>query len=122
MESRFIGEVITVEFDKPPMLAKKPGCPDRLVWHGETFEIIEKLAEWHDYDRRGRMTMNMRPSNMAKAARRGSWGVGRFYFRVQVADGRIFEFYYDRAPKDASRGSGEWFLTRQLLQDESNNS
>ena len=111
---RFIGEPIEVEFDRSPLLSKKPGCPDRFVWNGEQFDVVEKLAEWHDYGRRGRMARNMRPENLARAAKRGSWGVGRDYYRVSTAGGRVFELYYDRAPKDAHRRKGAWFLYREL--------
>ena len=112
---QFIGENIKVHFDKTPLLKKKPGCPDRFVWGGTTYEIQEKLAEWQDFKRRGRMAFNMRPANMSKALKRGSWGVGRFYFRVSTRCERIFEIYYDRAPKDADDRSGSWYLYRELV-------
>ena len=111
---QFIGEDIEVHFDKSPLLKKKPDCPDRFIWQGTTFEIHEKLGEWQDFKRRGHMAHNMRPANMAKALKRGSWGVGRFYFRVLTKEGRIFELYYDRAPKDVDDRSGSWFLYREL--------
>jgi hypothetical protein len=111
---RFIAQEIEVEFDHPPALKKSPGCPARFVWDGERFEISRSLGEWTDFTRRGRMQSNMRPSNAAAASRRGSWGVGRFYFRVKTFSGRIFELYYDRAPKDAGDRKGSWFLYREL--------
>lgn len=114
MESRFISEPIVVEFDEPPLLAKKPGCPDRFSWEGVTYEIEEKLAEWHDYRRRGRMARNMRPARIARAERTGSWGVGRDYYRVRTETGRTFEIYYDRAPKDADDRHGHWILYVEL--------
>lgn len=113
-EPRFIGEEIEVTFDQPPMLEKKPGCPDHFTWGEEGFEVTEMLREWHDYRRRGRMAQNMTPAHLATAEGRGSWGVGRDYFQVRTGDGRIFELYYDRAPKDASRRKGAWFLYREL--------
>ncbi|MCA9973810.1 MAG: hypothetical protein KC425_26530, partial [Anaerolineales bacterium] len=96
---------------------KRPSCPDRLVWRGETFQVVTLLASWHDFGRRGRMAQNMRPERLTRAARLGSWGVGRYFFRVRVVDaaenGREFEFYYDRAPKDADDRLGSWYLTRE---------
>lgn len=115
MKARFIGEPITVEFDTPPLFSKKPGCPDRFIWHEQTIQITALLREWRDYGRRGRMADNMQPAHAARAAQTGSWGVGRYYFRVQVGDGRVFELYYDRVPKDADQRGGAWFLTRELL-------
>ena len=116
-EPRFIGEEIEVGFDRPPMLEKKPGCPDRFTWDEESFEVVRMLQEWRDYRRRGRMASNMRPAHAAVAEQRGSWGVGRDYFRVRTASGRIFELYYDRAPTDAGRRKGAWFLYRELFGD-----
>lgn len=114
LKSRFIGQPIVVEFDKPPLFAKKPDCPDRFIWDGVTYEIVAVLGEWRDYARRGRMADNMRRSHAATAALRGSWGVGRYYFRVRAQDGRLFDIYYDRAPKDANRREGAWFLSKEI--------
>jgi len=116
-EPRFIGEEIEVGFDRPPLLEKKPGCPDRFTWEETAFEVTEMLREWHDYRRRGRMARNMAPAHAAMAEQRGSWGVGRAYFRVITAGGRIFELYFDRAPKDTDRRKGAWFLYRELPGD-----
>ncbi len=115
MDSRFIGERVTAVFNTPPALSKKPGCPDGFVWGDETFRVVELLEEWVDYGRRGRMAQNMQPEHAARAAQHGSWGVGRFFFRVVTdQNGRIFELYYDRAPKDADDRFGAWFLTREI--------
>jgi hypothetical protein len=111
---RFIAEPIEAHFDEPPVLEKRPGCPDAFVWRDTRYKIVEKLSEWHDYRRRGRMAINMRPEHAAHAARRGSWGVGRDYFRVRVEGDRIFDLYFDRAPKDVDRRKGGWFLYREL--------
>jgi hypothetical protein len=112
---RFIAEPIEVHFEQPPAMEKKPGCPSSFTWRGESYRVVEMLAEWHDYQRRGRMARNMAPEHAAAAERRGSWGVGQFYFRVFTDSGQIFEIYYDRAPKDASHRKGSWFLYRELL-------
>ncbi len=115
MNARFIGEPVFVEWDKPPFLEKKPTCPDRFIWDDQTLPIVELLAEWRDNRRRGRMEVNMRPEHLRRALERGSWGVGRFYFRVLVADGRLFELYYDRAAISSDRRKGAWFLSQELL-------
>ncbi len=106
----FIDEPVDVLFDHAPMLEKKPDCPTGFVWRGETFRIVELLGEWVDTERRGRMARNMAPEHAARASVKGSWGVGRFFFRVTVAGGRIFDLYYDRAPKDSAHRKGAWFL------------
>ena len=115
---RFIGESIHVQFDEPPRLEKKPDCPNRFLWRGKTHGIAEKLSEWHDYARRGRMALNMRPEHAATAARRGSWGVGRDYYRVRTDAGRVFDLYYDRAPVKAGDRKGSWFLFREMSESE----
>jgi hypothetical protein len=114
---RFINEPITVTFLKPPMLEKKPGCPDGFSWRGIDFTITGLIQEWHDYQRRGRMARNMQPQHAAVASQRGSWGVGQDYFRVQTQDGQIFDLYYDRAPKDVDRRKGDWFIYQELVSE-----
>ena len=113
----FIGQEVQVEFDKKPSLEKRPPAPDRIIWEGQTYQVESVLSEWQDYSRRGRMARNMRPENAAKALRRGSWGVGRFYFRVLTDSGRIFDLYYDRAPKNVEDRKGSWFLDREMVKE-----
>ena len=111
---KFISESIEVIFDKPPLTEKKPGCPDGFVWQEKTCRIVELIREWSDFTRRGRYAKNMQPQNLRKAVRRGSFGVGRFYFQVRTDTGRIFELYYDRAVKNVDDKMGGWTLFREL--------
>ena len=111
---RFIEEPVIVRFDSPPVFEKKPPCPVEFTWRGETHQVVEMVSEWHDYKRRGRMARNMQPAHAARASIRGSWGVGRDYFRVRIADGRVFDLYYDREPKDADDRKGAWFVAREV--------
>jgi hypothetical protein len=113
----FYGEPITVEFDQPPLLEKKPVCPDGFTWRATAFRVTASLAEWVDNQRRGRMARNMQPQHSAVAQTRGSWGVGRYYYRVRTSVGRIFEIYYDRMPKDADIRKGSWFLVREFSEE-----
>jgi hypothetical protein len=110
----FIGELIKVQFDSPPLLEKTPDCPDRFTWREKTYHITEKLSEWHDFSRKGRMARNMRPKHATAAERRGSWGVGRYYYRVRTDTGQVFDLYYDRAPKSADKRKGAWYLFREM--------
>ena len=112
----FIGEKILVEFDEPPLLEKTPECPDRFTWRGATYHVAALINQWQDFQRRGRMARNMSPPHLVTAQQRGSWGVGRFYFRVRTETGRIFDLYYDRAPKDVDHRKGAWFLYRELAE------
>jgi hypothetical protein len=115
---RFIGEAVEPEYDRAPALEKKPGLPERFVWRGETHEIVELVSEWHDYGRRGRAARNVRPERLAAAVRRGSWGVGRDYYRVRTDSGRVFDLYYDRAPKGVRHRKGSWTLFREMVAEE----
>jgi hypothetical protein len=110
----FIDELIGIEFDQPPEMEKTPSCPNRFLWQGQVYGVVEMLSEWSDFTRRGKMARNMRPSHAATASTRGSWGVGRFFFRVRTDTGQVFDLYYDRAPKDANSRKGQWFLYREL--------
>jgi hypothetical protein len=44
----FIGELIQVAFDDVPAFDKNPTCPNRFVWRGQTYAVIEILSEWRD--------------------------------------------------------------------------
>jgi hypothetical protein len=114
----FIGEEISVHFEKPPARQKTPPCPDGFTWQGHEFGVIDKISEWTDFTRRGRMARNMRPAHAAAAVERGSLGVGRFYFRVRTDTGQIFDLYYDREIKDVDDRLGHWFLYREMLESD----
>ena len=118
LPERFIGAPIEAQFDRSPALEKRPGPPDRFVWEGRTYRVVEVLREWHDYRMRGKTLafyIKERGSYRAKAARRrGSWGVGRDYYRVRTDTGRVFDIYYDRAPQGPGRRKGAWFLFREV--------
>lgn len=106
----FINEEIQVQFKQQPVYKRTPTPPDGFVWDGEEFLIKEILLEWKDFGRRGKNAHNMRPTNLLKAANRGSRGVGRFYFRVLTQNERIFQLYFDRADWDTDTQTGSWVL------------
>jgi hypothetical protein len=110
----FIDQPIEVHFDVPPVRQKTPPCPNGFTWEDRTYHVTCKHSEWTDFTRRGRMARNMQPAHATVAAERGSLGVGRFYFRVQVDTGQVFDLYYDRAIKDVDDRLGHWFLYREL--------
>lgn len=121
--TRFIGAPIEVYHNQTPTLEKRPGPPDGFTWQGLTHRVVEVLSEWHDYRQRGKTALfyrKERGSYRAKAAKqRGSWGVGRDYYRVRTDVGSVFDLYYDRAPHGAGHRKGKWFLYRQILGQES---
>ncbi|NSW51881.1 MAG: hypothetical protein HPY85_05210 [Anaerolineae bacterium] len=94
---QFINESVEVVFVVPPVYGKTPTPPQSFIWQAKQWEIKQVMLEWKDYDRRGKSSHNMRPSNLLKAASRGSYGVGRFYYRVMTVDDRIFQLYFDRS-------------------------
>ncbi len=110
----FIDQPIEVRFDVSPCPAEDASLPGRVYLGGQILPVTAKLSEWTDFTRRGRMARNMQPAHAALAAERGSLGVGRFYFRVRVDTGQVFDLYYDRAIKDVDDRLGHWFLYREL--------
>jgi hypothetical protein len=110
----FFDESIEPIFENPPARQKTPGCPDGFSWQNKTYRIMTRLSEWNDFNRRGRANRNMSPRHALTAAGRGSLGVGRFYFRVRVDTGQIFDIYYDRAIQDADRRKGHWLVYREM--------
>jgi uncharacterized protein DUF6504 len=112
--SHFLDEPIEVLFDSPPAYEKSPPCPDRFVWSGKKYRVVERISEWTDFERRDRSARNMRPSHAEAATGRGSLNVGRFFFRVRVDTGQVFDLYYDRAMKNVDERKGQWFIYREM--------
>ncbi len=81
--TQFIDAAIIVTYQTEPLLEKKPDCPTAFEWNEKAYQITEKIMEWVDYSRHGRMARNMSDAHSAAASSKGSWGVGRFYFRVK---------------------------------------
>jgi hypothetical protein len=111
---RFIDQPVEVSFNSPPVHEKSPPCPDGFVWEERTYIVVEKLSEWTDFTRRGRAARNMRPSHAEVAAGRGSLNVGRFFFRVRVDTGQVFDLTYDRAMKNVDDRKGQWLVYREM--------
>lgn len=112
----FIGEEVEVWFHHPPVYEKTPTCPDGFFWRGLRYEKVELLEEWRDFARRGRFARNMQPQHAERAAGKGSWGVGRFFFRFRVRGGEVFELYYDRAPTGVEERKGRWILFSRMAE------
>ena len=113
----YIGEIISVGFDEPPLFVKKPECPNMFSWRGKSFRVTEIISEWHDFSRKGKYSRNMKEAHLERANNKGSLGVGRFYFRVRTDENRIFEIYYDRSIKNTFETSGFWVLFQELNPD-----
>ncbi len=109
----FIEEPIEVVFNQPQIKTKNPGCPDAIHWRSAEYRVVKIIKQWADFSRKGRMQKNMSEVHHLRAETRGSWGVGKIFFRVQVDSGQEFEFYYDRAPKNSTYKSGSWFLFKE---------
>jgi len=107
---QFVSEEIDVVFDKEFILEKKPSCPISFKWQGEIFYINELISSWSDYERKGKNARNMRNTHLTRARKKGSWGVGRFYFKVRDELGKIAVIYYDRSPKNVFDKKGRWIL------------
>ncbi len=115
---QFIDQKVEVRFKTPPLYVKSPPCPDALFWDGMWHEIIREISSWTDFTRKGKMKRNMQPQHAARASSQGSWGVGRYSFQVETKEGRIFEIYFDRAPKDVDDRLGNWYLLGERVKNE----
>ncbi len=84
-QKRFISEPITVSFTNEPQFSKRPPCPDSFTWRNEVLNVKTCLAEWKDFSRKDRMEKIYNP-NMPylPIKEKGSWGVSKFIFDVQV--------------------------------------
>jgi len=110
----FLDHLIDPIFELPPIREKAPDCPNGFIWDGKNYRVMEMLSSWTDFTRRGKMSRNMRPAHAAVASTRGSLNVGRFYFRVKVDTGQVFDIYYDRAMKNVDDRKGQWFVYREM--------
>ncbi|MBU7012599.1 MAG: hypothetical protein HXS46_18105 [Theionarchaea archaeon] len=112
----FYSEPIIVKFAVQPLLEKKPGLPAEFIWRGKSYTIIRLLKEWHDYRKRGKIrefyTEKRGNAPRIRSGKRGSWGVGRDYYRVLTGSEEIFDIYYDRRP--TRKQKGEWVLLRKV--------
>lgn len=109
--ARFIGEPIAPSFDDT-VVVRRLSTLHGFTWNEQFFPIAEVLRNWRESS----------PPRWRRRGKRASlrWHVstlGRDYFRVRVADGRIFELFYDRQMLD-NRLSGRWVLWRELDADE----
>ena len=110
----FIGREIIVTLPSGFSLEKKPPAPHAFQWQDKSHRVTEMLANWHRYGKPEIRTQGGRPPYFVRSGRtQGSWGQGRVYFRVRTEEGRLFDIYYDRAPK-GQRRAGAWFLWREL--------
>ena len=112
--NHFYDDTIEVIFDVAPACEKTPDCPNGFIWNDQTYRVTKMLSSWSDFARRGRAARNMRPIHAEIASTRGSLNVGRFYFRIKVDTGQIFDLYFDRAMKNVDERKGQWFVYREL--------
>lgn len=106
---------VEVEFDDEPLLEKKSGVPDRFSFRGRAYTIVSVEGEWHTYEAKGKTEKfyGKKRGNMPemKLRERGSWGVGKDYYRVKTDTGEVFVIYYDRQP--TKKKKGEWILLQK---------
>lgn len=111
---KFIDEPIQVGYQKEHLLKKIPVCPDYILWRGDRFDVEYLVSQWSDLSRRGLKSRNMRPAHLDRAEKKGSWGVGRFFFQITLVNRRQFVIYYDRTPRKGDEGCGQWILLYEI--------
>ncbi len=113
---RFIGERIEAIYKLEQVRTKNPGCPDAIRWRSTEYTITKIINQWTDFSRKGNMQRNMSEAHHSRAEIKGSWGVGKVFFRVQVHTGQDFEIYFDRAPQNVLDRGGGWFLLQEHIE------
>jgi hypothetical protein len=117
MNKQFVGEQISVSFDRDFVLEKDPPCPITIQWREQTIKIVKLISQWRDFSRSGSSEKNMRPKHAERAAKKGSWGVGKIYFEILDENDNVLVIYYDRAPKGSAHRLGQWTLLSISEQD-----
>lgn len=103
----FISTPITPLFESEPVVRRRAGAPNAFLWDGERFEVMETLRTWSEAGQpwwRRRRWRNRRQHVSS---------LGRDYYRVRTAGGRVFDLYYDRRLEGRKVG-GNWILWREL--------
>lgn len=77
---------------------------------------------WQVFSRNGARQKNMSPEHAERASIKRSWGVSRYYFRIETSAGEIFEIYDDRAPEKLTDRNGHWFSLSRYVNNIKNNS
>lgn len=97
MSRRFFGQQITVERDQ------ETREPTSFSFKDETHDVTLIMTSWQDY-------------GMPSDGRKHTWRQRhhRNYYRVQTADGRVFEIYYDRGVSMDSPKYMRWYVTKEL--------
>ena len=106
----FVDEQIQVELLQGTILEKKPRCPEKFFWADQCIVVKNIKSAWQDFSRKGTAAKNMKEEHALRAAKKGSWGVGRYYFEVEGDDNCIYTIYYDRAPENMKDRKGKWIL------------
>ena len=114
MDVRYIGKEIIPGYTNGVLFVKDPACPDFFMQDQQIYVVKQVLSEWRDYQRKGNKTHNMRESHLQRAHLKGSWGTGRYYFRVETECGHTFEIYYDRTPSSRQNKFGHWVLFKEI--------
>ena len=97
MARRFFGQVIEVERDD------ETRAPTAFSFGGERHAVARVLTSWQDY-------------GFPNDGRRHTWRQRRHrnYYRLQTADGRRFEIYYDRGVSLDSPNYMRWYVTEEF--------
>ena len=97
MSRRFFGQLISVERDP------ETREPKSFSFKEESYEVAEIMTSWQDY-------------GFPNDGRKHGWRqrYHRNYYRVETAEGRKFEIYYDRGVSMDSPKYMRWYVTQEL--------
>lgn len=101
----FISASVSPIFDTPHALGRRR-APDAFLWNDEQHTVSEMLAFWSE---RGQAWWQRK---QWRGRRQHVSSLGRDYYRVRTAQGRIFDLYYDRRLQGRQM-DGQWILWRE---------
>ena len=97
-QKQFISEAITpmdTSFATASMSIGEPGLPNRFVWRGKEYEVVQILETW-------KTTGPCRHGS-------GEQYVRKHWFRVKVSSDEEMEIYFERQAR-TSRNKNRWWL------------
>ena len=96
----FISEPLTPlpgGFDTSSMARGEPGLPAGFTWHGERFDIVQRLEAWKQSSPEG--------------GRRGAEVyLRRHYYQLLMSDGWVWTVYFTRQARAGGSPRRRWFL------------
>ncbi|MBN2445161.1 MAG: cytoplasmic protein [Phycisphaerae bacterium] len=90
-------EPVAGTFDTAAMARGEPGLPAGFLWHGEKFDVLERLETW-------------KQSSPEGGRHDAEVYLRRHYYRLRMSDGAIWTVYFTRQARAGGSPRRRWFL------------